>query len=86
LILPTRKLDKIRLGKGAVGFALTIQLGKMLFKLIMQRNLSRYNLVYGSLSSTMLVMIWIFYFYNVFLFFVYWTGREHDPFFNKKGV
>ncbi len=81
LILPTRQLNKNRLFKGALGFAVTIQIGKLLFKMIMQHSLSRYNLVYGSLSSTMLVMVWIFYFYNVFLFFVYWTGREHDPVF-----
>jgi len=80
LILPTRRLNTKRLIQGACGFAVTIQIGKLLFKFITLRSLSRYNLVYGSLSSTMLVMIWVFYFYNVLLFFVYWTGRHHDPY------
>lgn len=79
LILPYHRLHLKRLLLGSVGFALTLQLGKIIFKWITYRNLDRYNLIYGSLSSMVLVTLWIFYFYNMFLFFVYWVGRDRDP-------
>lgn len=78
-ILPTQRIPWRRVVSGAGLFALTLQLGKFLFKKIMLRNLVRYNLIYGSLSSIVLGLLWVFYFYNMFLFFVYWTGRTKDP-------
>lgn len=78
-VLPTRRLRFTRVLSGGILFAITLQIGKVIFKAISFQSVSRYNLVYGSLSSTMLVMFWIFYFYNMFLFFVYWAGRKNDP-------
>ncbi|MBF0104328.1 MAG: YihY/virulence factor BrkB family protein [Deltaproteobacteria bacterium] len=79
LILPHHRLRMKRLFLGAVGFALTLQIGKIIFKWVTYKNLDRYNVIYGSLSSMVLVTLWIFYFYNMFLFFVYWVGRDRDP-------
>lgn len=79
LILPTKRVHVKRLFYGAIGFALTLQLGKFVFKWFTLRNFDRYNFIYGSLSSMVLVTLWIFYFYNMFLFFVYWVGRDRDP-------
>lgn len=79
LILPRRRLGLTRMLKAGFSFALVLQGGKLLFKWFVFKNASRYNLVYGSLSSIFLIMLWIFYFYNVFLFFVYWAGRKNDP-------
>lgn len=78
-MLPLQKLSPLRVAKAGASFALTIQAGKFVFKLVVLTNLVRYNLVYGSLSSIVLGLLWVFYFYNVFLFFVYWTGRRFDP-------
>lgn len=78
-ILPTRRLHPKRIALGALLFAITVQIGKLGFKWFTLHNFDRYNLVYGSLSSLVLGTLWIFYFYNMFLFFIYWVGREHDP-------
>jgi len=79
LILPTKRVHFKRLFTAGLCFALTLQLGKIIFKWFTYRNFDRYNLIYGSLSSMVLVILWIFYFYNMFLFFVYWVGRDRDP-------
>lgn len=79
LIVPTRRLRMKRLVWGSLFFALSIQLGKYIFKTITLNSLDRYNIVYGSLSTLILGTLWIFYYYNLFLFIVYWVGREHDP-------
>ncbi|OVE81589.1 hypothetical protein BVY03_03030 [bacterium K02(2017)] len=84
LILPTNRLNLKRLLYGSIGFALTLQIGKAIFKWFTYINIDRYNLIYGSLSSIILVLLWIFYFYNMFLFFIYWVGRERDPHFTEK--
>ena len=79
LIMPTHRVNFNRLFMGSVGFAVTLQLGKIIFKWFTFRNIDRYNVIYGSLSSMVLITLWIFYFYNMFLFFVYWVGRDRDP-------
>ena len=87
IMLPTQRIPLRRVVSGAILFALTLQIGKFLFKMIILRNLVRYNLVYGSLSSIVLGLLWVFYFYNMFLFFVYWTGRTKDPkYVERKGL
>jgi membrane protein len=78
-VLPTRRIQIKRLVMGAFSFTLILQLGKLLFKGITLYNLDRYNLIYGSLSSMILGALWVFYFYNIFLFHVYWVGRHADP-------
>lgn len=82
-IIPTRRLNVKRLLLGAICFSATIQLGKFIFKVVTFHNLQRYNLIYGSLSSIILGTLWIFYFYNMLLFFAYWVGRHDDPYFLK---
>lgn len=79
LIMPTRRVNFRRVLWGGAVFTVALQLGKILFKLFVQNNLSRYDLVYGSLSSLMIIMIWVFYFYNLLLITVYWAGRREDP-------
>lgn len=83
LVMPTRRIDLKRLFYGGLFFALTLQGGKMIFKWMTLRQVDRYNLVYGSLSSMVLVTLWIFYFYNLLLFFVYWAARDHDPIYKE---
>ena len=79
MILPTHRIAFRRLVMGSAIFALTLQAGKLIFKWYTYKNFERYNLAYGSLSSVILTLLWIFYFYNLFLFFVYWVGRDRDP-------
>jgi uncharacterized BrkB/YihY/UPF0761 family membrane protein len=84
LIMPVRRLPLTRIAEGGIAFALVLQAGKFLFKTITLRHLGRYNLIYGSLSSIVLGLVWIFYFYTMFLFFVYWVGRARDPLYIEK--
>lgn len=84
LIMPVRRLPFLRIAEGGVAFALTLQAGKFFFKFLTLRNLGRYNLIYGSLSSIVLGLVWIFYFYTMFLFFAYWVGRNLDPLYIEK--
>lgn len=84
LIMPVRRLPPLRIAKGGMAFALALQAGKFLFKFLTLRNLGRYNLIYGSLSSIVLGLVWVFYFYTMFLFFVYWVGRAEDPLYIEK--
>lgn len=78
LLMPTRRVNMKRVILGGIFFTVALQLGKSLFKFFVQGNLSRYDLVYGSLSSLMIVMLWVFYFYNLLLITVYWAGRRSD--------
>lgn len=73
-----RRLPFKRVLVGALLFAIAIQVGKMAFVKLTALNLVRYNLIYGSFASLMLGALWIFYFFNVFLFFVYWTTKIRD--------
>ena len=74
--LHLKKVSVKRLFLGAFYFAVSIQLGKVLYHWFTARHLGRYNLIYGSFASLMLGILWIFYFYNMFLFFVYWTTHK----------
>lgn len=79
LVLPTNRVSAKRLMQGGLIFAMVLQIGKFVFKWTTFRQAERYNFVYGSLSSMVLILMWVFYFYNMFLFCVYWIGRERDP-------
>lgn len=74
--LHLKKVSVKRVFMGAFYFAIAIQLGKLLYHWFTSRHLGRYNLIYGSFASLMLGILWIFYFYNMFLFFVYWTTHK----------
>ncbi len=75
-MMPTQRIRLSRIAWGGLLFALALQLGKLVFRWFAVRNLVRYNLIYGSLASIVLAALWIFYFYHMFLFFIYWTGRS----------
>ncbi|MDO8519435.1 MAG: YihY/virulence factor BrkB family protein [Deltaproteobacteria bacterium] len=76
LSLHLKKVKMRRLVLGGFYFAIAIQLGKQAYQWMTAQNLGRYNLVYGSFSSLMLGILWIYYFYSMFLFFVYWTTHK----------
>lgn len=78
-VLPIRRIQTLRVVEAGALFAFTLQAGKFAFKQVTVGSLDRYNLVYGSLASIVLGLLWIFYFYSMFLFFVYWAGRKRDP-------
>jgi membrane protein len=77
LVLPTRRIPLKRAAAGGLVFAAALTLGQWGFKALTARSVSHYNVVYGSLASVILAAIWIFYFYQMFLILVYWTGRNH---------
>ncbi len=84
MTMPTRRINFKRLFWGALSFSLTLQLGKFFYKWFTLTYFGRYNLIYGSLSSLVLMTLWILYFYNIFLFFIYWVGRHRDPHYIKR--
>lgn len=77
-IVPTRRIAMKRMVMGSLIFAGGLLLGQMGFKTFTARSVAQYNLVYGSLASVILGAVWIFYFYQMFLILIYWTGRHHD--------
>jgi membrane protein len=77
LVLPTRRIPLRRAAAGGLVFAAALTLGQWGFKALTMRSVSQYNVVYGSLASLILGAVWIFYFYQMFLILVYWTGRNH---------
>jgi membrane protein len=77
LILPTRRVPVRRMLAGGAYFAGALIAGQMAFKTLTARSVAQYNLLYGSLASLMLGALWIFYFYQMFLMLIYWTGRNH---------
>ena len=77
LILPTRRVPVRRMLAGGLLFAGALVAGQVAFKALTARSVAQYNLVYGSLASLMLGAIWIFYFFQMFLILIYWTGKKH---------
>jgi membrane protein len=84
VMLPLQRIALSRIARAGLFFALTLQVGKFVFKRVTLLSLGRYNIVYGSLSSIVLGLVWIFYFYAMFLFFAYWAGRRRDPHYVEK--
>ncbi len=78
LILPTRRVPVKRMLAGGALFAVALVAGQIAFKTLTERSVAQYNLLYGSLASLMLGALWIFYFYQMFLMLIYWTGRTHS--------
>lgn len=76
LILPTERPRLKRVFAGAVFFSLALFCGKALFKWFTLQSLDRYNIIYGSLGSIVLIMVWIFYFYNILLATTFWVGSK----------
>lgn len=83
-MIPVHKLPWNKVVLGGLYFSFTLYLGKNLFRYFMEQSLDRYNIVYGSLSTIVVGLLWIFYFYLMFLFFVYWAGRFQDPVYQKR--
>ncbi len=79
LILPTRKISLGRVGAGGLLFSGALVAGQIAFKTLTARSLAQYNFLYGSLASLILGSIWIFYFFQLFLLVMYWTGRRGRP-------
>lgn len=77
LILPTRRVAVSRMLMGGLVFAGALVAGQTAFKTLTMRSLAQYNVVYGSLASMILGAIWIFYFFQMFLMLIYWTGKKH---------
>jgi len=75
-ILPTKRPRLKRVWWSAFLFTLSLFAGKFVFKWFAVSSLDRYNIIYGSLGSIVLVMLWVFYFYNLLLFFIYFAGEK----------
>lgn len=77
-IVPTRRIAVKRMVTGSLIFAGGLLAGQIGFKTFTAQSVAQYNLVYGSLASVILGAVWIFYFYQMFLLLIFWTGRHHD--------
>lgn len=81
LILPKERVGFMRLLKVSFGFGFLLTLGKALFQQLSIYQFARYNVLYGSLTTIILLIVWVFYFYNIFLVCVFVIGRRKDPFY-----
>lgn len=75
VLIPTHQIDFKNILLGGVVFATFIKIAQLLFRLYTHYSFSRYNLIYGSLTTLILGALWIFYFSNIFLLCVLWVGR-----------
>lgn len=67
VIIPNKKVFIRYAAIGGVIFALGITVTKFIFKWYMVFALQRYNLIYGSLTAAILMVIWIYYLVVVML-------------------
>lgn len=76
LLVPTNKIKRSNVFLGSVLFAVLLKAAQILFSIYTSYSLSRYNLVYGSLTALIMGVIWIFYFSNILLLCVLWVARR----------
>ncbi len=72
-LVPTKRLKKRFVVIAGLIFSLILQVGRVFFEKFILVNLTMYNLVYGSLSSLILVVIWVYYFHSMFLLSIVMT-------------
>jgi uncharacterized BrkB/YihY/UPF0761 family membrane protein len=75
-LLPAARIHPKRMILGGLLFSTALGLGQLGFRTFAARNLVQYNIIYGSLSSLVLGALWIFYFYQMFLLCIFWTGLD----------
>ncbi len=75
-LLPAARIHPKRIVLGGLLFSTALGLGQFGFRTFAARNLVQYNVIYGSLSSLVLGALWIFYFYQMFLLCIFWTGLD----------
>jgi len=68
VIIPNKKVAIRYAAVGGVIFALGITVTKFIFKWYMFFSLQRYNLIYGSLTAAILLVVWIYYLVLLMLF------------------
>lgn len=61
VIIPNRKVYLRYAAVGGVIFAIGISVAKFLFRWYMVFSIQRYNIMYGSLTAVVLMIIWIYY-------------------------
>ncbi len=75
ILIPTHRIDFKNALLGGAIFATLMKIAQLIFRLYTHYSFSRYNLIYGSLTTLILGAIWIFYFSNIFLLCVLWVGH-----------
>lgn len=76
LLLPEKKVGFRNALLGGLIFSVFLQLARILFHYYAMNYFSRYNLVYGSLTTLILGAIWVFYFSNILILSVLWVGEK----------
>lgn len=78
MLLPKKRLSFSLVLKVGLGFAVMLELARILFKCYSAMAISRYNVLYGSLTSLILGILWIFYFNNILLGCVLWIDQHNS--------
>ncbi|MDO8527250.1 MAG: YihY/virulence factor BrkB family protein [Deltaproteobacteria bacterium] len=68
LIIPHHRVRARYAMAGGIFFAVAIFTAKLIFRWYMLKVFVHYNVIYGSLTAFVLLLIWIFYAANIFLF------------------
>lgn len=85
VIVPNRKVYMRYAAVGAVIFAAGIAVAKYLFQLYLSFSLTRYNIIYGSLTAVILSVVWIYYMSLVLLFSAEIVSEiQHRRLFHRK--
>lgn len=68
VVIPNKKIYIRYAAVGSVVFAVGIGVAKFVFKWYMLFAIARYNIIYGSLTAVVLLVVWIYYLSVVLLF------------------
>lgn len=66
-VIPTHKVHFRYSLFGAFLFTVLTGLARWLFRMYIFTSWSRYNVIYGSLTALIVIMVWVYYFANIFL-------------------
>lgn len=74
VVIPNKKVYIRYAAVGSLVFAVGISVAKFIFKSYMLFALARYNIIYGSLTAVVLMVVWIYYLAVVILFSAEFVG------------
>ena len=68
VVIPNQKVYARYTFWGAIIFSLGVIIAKVIFRWYMGMAITRYNLIYGSFTAAVLLIVWIYYLANIMLF------------------
>ncbi len=85
VVIPNRRVYIRYAAVGGIFFSVGVGVAKFLFRSYMIFALQRYNVIYGSLTAAVLLVVWIYYFSAIFLLSAELVAAmQEGRFFHKK--